>query len=313
VQLRLSLDNVEAARRAGQPRLASVGEPLPVALDEGVHILADLLFVLDPLSRNDWPGRIASDQDWGQAAERIAAAARLRTTEREQQFLTGALASSDPDLVLVPFLDATWPFLVTDRWLVSLDAERFEAVTALLNQEEQQPDGLAFRVYLATRARGLIVPILVWKLGSGKLFPISAQEVTSLASEARRPVLVSPTTEAISAVLDALLAASRMQVIAQMRRPDLGPVPDGHLAADLLAEARSRIETLPRGPLRDACMGFANHLEAGAEVPQDRTLSGALTEAIRKPAFGGMIMGIRQVLAAAAEIDLEHLSPAVDV
>jgi len=224
--------------------------------------------------------------------------------DHEQQVLHDVFAEVGVDLDLVPFRDHDSPYLCTDRWLVSIEANRFDTITALLAQPLDRRQELAFRVFLVPSMRGIIMPTFGVRLGTSSFFSAAQGEISDLAARAQRRVLFSPTSDHIAKILGVLIRASRAQALARLRRSDLGREEALRLAAGQIADGRDHLTSIPEGPLRDACAELIETVAMEAVTPQAGSLAGDVMSAVRTNAVNTGMTRIQALLAAAAEHDL---------
>ena len=218
---REAVKRLRAARLADLPRLSTVGEPLPDALDEMLTLLADLLFVYAEGRRTtSKPIRKSGSESWPDVARRLVRAAAGSGYEAEREALEEALgAPAAWELRRVDHADMRSAQLLADRWVVIIAAESddpapLEFADRLAPELAEQ---LAFRTFVVFGTGGRILPLNALKLGTSQFWPVEEKELLTIALGLGAEILDSVHLKMWDAFVTELVRASRAAALRRLR------------------------------------------------------------------------------------------------
>ena len=226
---REAVKRLRTARLADLPRLSTVGEPLPDALDEMLALLADLLFVYAEGRRStSKPAPRRGSESWPDVACRLVREASVNGYEQEREALKEALGTPDSwKLRRVKHIGIESIGLLTDWWVI-ISATESGVPAPLEFADRLSPDfapQLAFRTFVVFETGGRILPLWALKLGTSRFWPADEDELVTIASGLGTQVLESIHLQTWDAFIKELLRASRAAALLRMR-VDVGLVGD---------------------------------------------------------------------------------------
>ena len=218
---REAVKRLRAARLADLPRLSTVGEPLPDALDEMLALLADLLYMYAEGRRStSKPARRRGSESWPDVARRLVHEASINGYEQEREAVEEALGTPDSwELRRVGHTGIGSTRLLADWWVVIIAAE--SAVPALLEfadrlSPELAPQ-LAFRTFVVFETGRRILPLGALKLGTSRFWPANEEELATIASGLGTEVPESFHLQTSNEFVTELIRASRAAALLQLR------------------------------------------------------------------------------------------------
>jgi hypothetical protein len=265
---RWSIPYLRQARALGYPRLASIGDALPEALDNASLTLAELLLARADQRPHSPPAIRQAGQQWADVATAIIDEVRTTTLAAERSILENLFAHIDnASLRCARQVHLDTDQVVTDAWFVLLPAGLFVQGRHLLQAlPGQQRKLLASRVYVLPTHEGQVVPITGARLDTNQLHPLDRGSILTLSQEQRLPVLSEPVTDLVDQILNKLLEASRNVTAAHLRSPKLRTDVHARLIADALANAEQLLMNLDDEALRRHCHALMRSVQMQMKV-----------------------------------------------
>jgi hypothetical protein len=265
---RWSILYLREARALGYPRLASIGDALPEALDNASLILAELLLTLADQSPNSLRVGHRTGQQWPDAATAIIDEVRTKTLADERSILENLFAHIDNvSLRCARHVHLDTNQVVTDGWFVLLPAGQFVEGRHLLQAlPGQQRRVLASRVYVLPAHEERVIPIIGARLDTNRLHPLGRGSILTLCQEQRLPVRSEPVTDLVHQVLDKLLEASWNATAVHLRSSKLRTDVHSGLVDDALANAEQLLMNLDDETLRRYCRALIRSVQMQMEM-----------------------------------------------
>ena len=218
---REAVKRLRAARLADLPRLSTVGEPLPEALDEMLTLLADLLFMYAEGHRStSKPARRRGSETWPDVARRLVRESASDGYEDECETLEKALGTPDSwELRRVGHTGIGSTRLLTDWWVIIIAAES-DVPAPLEFADRLSPElapQLAFRTFAVFESGRRILPLGALKLGTSQFWPANEEELVTIASGLGTEVLESVHLQELDAFVTELIRASRAAALLRLR------------------------------------------------------------------------------------------------
>lgn len=298
VMLRKALLELESARQANYPTLATVADPLPERLLERLELVADLLLFL----ADGRPSPRYSSATWiDRAAEQIAEA-KSEARTKEIQWLRQAAGEYDHEVFRTERTTDD-PWLSTDELLVLFPTHQAAALDATPTKiTGAARESLRFRTHFALQHDGAVVPGLGIRLGAEVDYPLSGDRLEELALHAGLEFAVSPSHAATIGMLDRLALASRWASLARLRG-ESAPVEHDE-AASIVSEVVAGVAALP--PVTGEMVRDLAEIVADELGGSDYSIAAETARYVRTMQLNDMVRFLAAAAVSALQDDIQN-------
>lgn len=311
IRCRSAVKRLAKARQSNLPKLSTVGDPLPDALDEMLTLLADVLLAsvehqapsLRTLQRY-------KSESWVGVARRFVDAAASDGYLAEREALKEALDTTNASFEVkqIRHPDMESARLLTDWWVILVP---IDGNTPTEDEDPVQPafadrlaadmaGQLAFRTFVVFTVEGRLLPLQAVKLGGSQFWPADEDELSIIASGIGTEIMASINLQSWDSFVAELVGASREATLLRLRQK-AGFNADEEVFNRRFASARKAAEECD--PVLHT---EANRLLGRVELePQnnERTLAGEVYRSLSHGELSNDLAAIAGLRIAALSID----------
>ena len=229
IRCRSAVKRIAKARQSNLPKLSTVGDPLPDALDEMLTLLADVLLAS---AEHQGPSlrtlQRSKSESWVGVARSFVDAAASDGYLAEREALKEALDTTNASFEIkqIGRPDMESARLLTDWWviLVPIDGNNLTE-----NEDPVQPafadrlaadmaGQLAFRTFVVLTAEGHLLPLHAVKLGVSQFWPADEDDLSIIASGLGTEIMPSINLQSWDSFIAELIGASREATLLRLRQ-----------------------------------------------------------------------------------------------
>ena len=229
IRCRSAVKRIAKARQSNLPKLSTVGDPLPDALDEMLTLLADVLLAS---AEHQGPSLRAlqryKSESWVDVARRFVDAAASDGYLAEREALKEALDTTNASFEIkqIGRPDMESARLLTDWWviLVPIDGnnpteDEDPVQPAFADRLATDMAGqLAFRTFVVFTAEGRLLPLHAVKLGGSQFWPADEDDLSIIASGVGTEIMASINLQSWDSFVAELVGASREATLLRLRQ-----------------------------------------------------------------------------------------------
>ena len=299
-------------RQSNLPKLSTVGDPLPDALDEMLTLLADVLLAsVEQQAPSLRTLQRYKSESWVDVARRFVDAAASEGYLAERETLKEALdttnASFEIKQIRRPNMESAR--LLTDWWVILVPIEGntpaeddAPVLTAFADRlAAEVANQLAFRTFVVFSAAGCVLPLNALKLGTSQFWPADEDDLRMITSGLCIEVMESIHLKTWDSFFAKLVSASREAALLRFRH-------QSGLAADEEVFNRRYLSALKAAEECDPVLHTeAKRLLGRVELePQnnERTLAGEVYRSLSHGEVSQDLAAITELRIAALSIDL---------
>ena len=311
LRCRSAVGGLMKARQGNLPKLSSVNDPLPEALDEVLKLLADVLFAQaehsGPSSKNLRRGR---SESWVDVARRFAVEVAFSGYEAEREALEEALGTprTNCEIRLVERADMDSVRFLANWWVLVIQADDDTsdegddpAPPALIDRlPPSMAQQLAFRTFVVFSAGGCVLPLVAVTLGGSRFWPTVESDLQKIASGLGVEVMESIHLQAWDSFFAELVGASRAATLLRLRQKT-GLVADEAMFNNKLSSAWRAAEGCHPSLQAEARRLLTR--VTGEPYDDQQTLAGEVYRSLTHGELGGDVAAIPQLRVDAISID----------
>lgn len=305
-QLRQTLPMLAAARGVQQPILASVGEPLPQALDDMVRLASDLLFLLrdHPEELNNAIGAKRAGISWHDIADQIIMRKQRELIEQDRARLCKLGHDiADVTVHLLPTDDAGSVHLIEGRWVILVPISDWTVMLERAARLRVDTDSrLVFRTSMLASHEGKIVTLIGVQVGNGRTFPMESADVKKLANELGVPAIAGTNIDRAERFITSLMEASHIHSLLRMRDPSL-PKPTVRDPSNSLHHANAFLHEIEDESLGELAQVLFDTVKDELEDRSRPTLAAELTQSLREGTTSPLSEDAYELLLLSTDLD----------